>query len=105
MKKILLSKVFIALMAINILSTGLMAISGQQQVYAFSAEEEDADIDPGTIAALAGAAVSMTVGLFCPKTPQNRCKNGSCQSGACISFRASCLGAINSSCGESSNQD
>jgi hypothetical protein len=28
--------------------------------------------------------------LFCPENPQNRCKNGVCQSGACISFRPSC---------------
>ena len=36
--------------------------------------------------------------LFCPDTPQNRCKNGTCQSGACISFRAAC-GEIGSNCG------
>ncbi len=28
--------------------------------------------------------------LFCPETPQNRCKGGYCQTGACISFRKAC---------------
>ena len=28
--------------------------------------------------------------LFCPETAQNRCKKGTCQSGACISFRSAC---------------
>jgi hypothetical protein len=41
---------------------------------------------------------------FCPETPQNRCKNGSCQSGACISFRQSCGGALNAECGQSPNR-
>jgi hypothetical protein len=38
-------------------------------------------------------------GLFCPDTPQNRCKGGVCQSGSCISFRAAC-GSNGSDCGD-----
>lgn len=34
---------------------------------------------------------------LCPDTPQNRCKHGTCQSGACISFRAACV--TSSDCG------
>jgi hypothetical protein len=103
MKKVLLSKFFITLMMVNVLSVGLMSFSNQNMAYAVEAEAEEADIDPGTIAALASAAISATVGLFCPKTPVNRCKSGSCQSGACISFREACYGATGSSCGGSND--
>ena len=34
---------------------------------------------------------------FCPETPQNRCKNGECGTGACISFRPAC-GTLKSGC-------
>ena len=30
------------------------------------------------------------VKLFCPETPQKRCKQNSCSPGACISFRKAC---------------
>jgi hypothetical protein len=30
------------------------------------------------------------VKLFCPETPQNRCKQNVCQTGSCISFRKAC---------------
>jgi hypothetical protein len=35
--------------------------------------------------------------LFCPDDPQNRCKNGVCSDGACISFRSAC-GTITDPC-------
>jgi hypothetical protein len=34
---------------------------------------------------------------FCPETPQNRCKQGVCGKGACISFRSAC-GTVESVC-------
>ena len=30
------------------------------------------------------------VKLFCPETPQKRCKQNVCQTGSCISFRKAC---------------
>lgn len=89
-------------MLVNVLSVGLISFSSQNMAYAVMAEAEEADIDPGTVAALASAAVAATVGLFCPKTPRNRCKGGTCQSGACISFRSAC-GDLGSSCGGSND--
>ncbi|WP_291403921.1 hypothetical protein [Daejeonella sp.] len=50
-------------------------------------------IDPGTIA----EAIEAIIDAVCPETPQNRCKNGTCQSGSCFSFRAAC-GERGSSC-------
>jgi hypothetical protein len=37
-----------------------------------------------------GKVLDAVVDLFCPETPQNRCKHGVCQTGACISFRKAC---------------
>jgi hypothetical protein len=37
-----------------------------------------------------GDILTAIVDLFCPETPQRRCKNGTCQDGACVSFRKAC---------------
>lgn len=74
------------------------AITGTNSTYAKSnvtlAYADDWLAAAGVVKGLYEALVD----LFCPDTPQNRCKNGTCQSGACISFRAAC-GGIESNCG------
>lgn len=34
--------------------------------------------------------IEIIVDVFCPETPQNVCKQNTCQSGACVSFRTHC---------------
>lgn len=51
-----------------------------------SQNKANAQVGPKEIATVLEAVVD----LFCPETPQNRCKNGYCQTGACISFRKAC---------------
>jgi hypothetical protein len=45
-----------------------------------------AQISPGDISGILESLVK----LFCPETPQKRCKQNTCQPGACISFRKAC---------------
>lgn len=65
------------------------SLSGNMSASA-SVYEEEEDITFAEV--LAGAAIASGVieKLFCPKTPQNRCKGGKCKAGACISFRSAC---------------
>lgn len=43
--------------------------------------------------------VETIIDAVCPENPQNRCKNGTCLTGSCFSFRAAC-GEVNSTCGD-----
>ena len=45
-----------------------------------------AQLSPGDISGILESIVK----LFCPDTPQKRCKQNTCQTGACISFRKAC---------------
>lgn len=36
--------------------------------------------------------IELIIDTVCPETPQNRCKQNTCQSGACFSFRSACEG-------------
>ena len=49
------------------------------------------------IATLLVEALVVIEELFCPETPQNRCKHGKCGQGACISFRPAC-GTLEDAC-------
>lgn len=42
-------------------------------------------------------AIEAIIDAVCPETPQRRCKQNTCQDGACISFRSACTS--NSDCG------
>jgi hypothetical protein len=79
------------------------ALTGTSATYANSnvTNVTLASFDWQAAAQLAISLWDMIEDAFCPETPQNRCKNGTCQSGACISFRESCGGGLNSGCGQS----
>jgi hypothetical protein len=49
-------------------------------------KKTNAQVSPGEVL----EAIDAVENLFCPKVPQPRCKNGFCQTGACISFRPAC---------------
>lgn len=71
------------------------SLTGTISASAYYEEEEEITLTE----VLAGAAIASGVieKLFCPKTPQNRCKGGKCRTGACISFRSPC-GELGSPC-------
>lgn len=77
------------------------ALSGISSTYAFVAAEDDGSEEDASdltdAAAIAAASAGLIKALFCPNTPQNRCKHGVCSTGACISFRSSC-GTLGSGC-------
>jgi hypothetical protein len=37
--------------------------------------------------------IEIIIDTVCPDVPQNRCKQNTCQSGACFSFRPACEGS------------
>lgn len=89
----------LALLTATVLVVPSLSGTMSTSAYYVAAEEEE-ESDGITLAeALAGAAIASGVieKLFCPKTPQNRCKGGKCKTGACISFRSAC-GDIGSTC-------
>ncbi len=70
------------------------SLSGINQASAYYEEDsyDYEDNDVLTAVAVGTAAAGIIEKLFCPKTPQNRCKGGVCKPGACISFRSACEG-------------
>jgi len=72
------------------------ALSGSNYAAAYVAEDEfSEEAEDATIledVAIGTLALGIIEKLFCPKTPQNRCKSHICKPGACISFRAACDG-------------
>lgn len=74
MKKNVLTKFFIALFCFFAINASLSSVKAQTA---------------GDVVVLIEAIIDAA----CPETPQNRCKQGTCQSGACISFRPACSGS------------
>lgn len=89
------SKTFIVALLCTILMIA-PALSGKNYVsaYVVSEEEEVEETDPTILeqVAIGTLVLGVVEKLFCPKTPQNRCKNHVCKPGACISFREACSG-------------
>ena len=73
------------------------ALTGINRASAMELYDDDSIDDDDSVVTDAAAAVGAITGivkaLFCPSSPQNRCKHGVCSSGACVSFRAACSGS------------
>lgn len=75
-----------------ILTAVILVVPSLSGYMSASASVFDEEEDITLTEVLAGAAIASGVieKLFCPKTPQNRCKGGKCKVGACISLRSPC---------------
>ncbi len=80
MKSNVFSKFLVTLVLLFVMTTSLLPNKAKAS-------------DIGAIA----KAIEVIIDAVCPETPQNRCKNGTCQSGSCFSFRSAC-GELGSPC-------